>query len=434
MSAHKGSAYAWYVVGLLFVTNVLNQIDRILVRILLEPIKRDLGTSDTEMGLLAGFAFILFYTALGIPMARWADRGVRRSIVALSLGFWSAMTAAIGFTRSFWELAAARLGVGAGEAGSGPASHSLLSDYFPPERRGRALALLGAGGYVGGSFGWLAGGWLEQLVGWRRAFFWIGVPGVLLGLLIRATLREPERGRMDRPGTALDELPLRAALRELASTRSYVYLQLGGALYVFGGYGLAIWIAAFFHRVHGVELGVVSTRIGLIGLVCGLTGSFLGGWACDRLSRRDPRWFLWQPALTTAIAFPFTALFLLAPSAGQAFAFYAPHALIGAMYAGPIYAMTQAVVKVRVRALAAAVHLFTVNAIGLGLGPLVVGALNDALRASHGAGAIRYTMLLASTSHLAVCAILLFAARHVRSDLARQAAPVPWDFRQEARS
>ena len=421
----RGSAYAWYAVALLFFTNTLNQIDRSLVGILLEPIKKELGVSDTAMGLLVGFGFVVFYTALGIPMARWADRGTRRTIIAASLAFWSAMTALIGVTRSYWELAAARLGVGAGEAGSGPASHSLLSDYFPQHQRARALALLGAGGYVGGSFGWLAGGWLEALVGWRNAFIWLGLPGVLLAVLIRATLREPPRGQMDRPGTDLEGLSVSAALRTLATTRSYLYLQLGGCCYVFGSYGVSTWLAAYFQRVHGVPLQVVGTWIGLIGLVCGLAGSFVGGWAGDVLSRRDPRWLVWVPLSTVVGALPFTTLFLLAPSAGQAFAFYAPHALISAMYVGPIFAVTQAIVKVRLRALAAAVHLFTVNLVGLGFGPFVVGALNDALRPGMGDGAIRYTMLLAACGHLGTCVFLLLAARHVRADLARQASPIP---------
>jgi predicted MFS family arabinose efflux permease len=434
VSAARGSAHAWYAVVLLFLTNVLNQVDRSLVGILLVPIKRDLGASDTEMGLLVGFAFVVFYTALGIPMARWADRGTRRTIVALSLAFWSAMTALIGLTRSFWELALARLGVGAGEAGSGPASHSLISDLFPPERRGRALALLGAGGYVGGSFGWLAGGWLESIVGWRRAFLWIGLPGVLLGLLIRATLREPPRGQMDHADADQRELPLAPALRALLATRSYVWLQVGGAIHVFGSYGVSLWMAAYFQRVHGVELHVVGTYLGSIGLVCGLLGAFLGGWASDRLSQRDARWFLWLPILATLAALPFTALFLLAPDARPAFAFYAPHALINAMYAGPIYAMTQAVMRQRLRALAAAVHLFSVNLIGLGLGPLFVGALNDALRPSMGDGAIRYTMLAAASGHALACIFLLIAARHVRADLARRDAPVPWVLREEGRT
>jgi predicted MFS family arabinose efflux permease len=281
---------------------------------------------------------------------------------------------------------------------------------------------------VGGSFGWLAGGSLERLFGWRGAFIGIGLAGVVLGLLVRATLREPERGRMDRSGADLAELPLGESLRALLTTRSYLHLQLAGALHVFGGYAIAMWLAAFFQRVHGLELHAVATWLGGMGLVCGLGGSLLGGWICDQLVQRDARWFLWQPLLTTLLALPFTALFLLAPTSGQSLASYVPHALLGAMYGGPIYAMTQAVVKVRQRALAAAVHLFTVNAVGLGLGPLVVGALNDALRAEHGDGAIRYTMLLAGTGgHLLACIFLVLATRHVRGDVEKQARPsVPY--------
>jgi predicted MFS family arabinose efflux permease len=414
--------YAWYVLGLLFVTNMLSLIDRSLVGILITPIKRDLGASDTAMGLLVGFTFVVFYTGLGIPLARWADRGVRRSLVAMALTVWSAMTSLSGFARSYWELAFFRLGVGAGEAGSAPASHSLVADYFPPARRGRALALLGAGSYVGGSLGLLAGGWLNRFVGWRNAFLWIGLAGVLWGVLVRASLREPPRGQMDRPGSELGELPLREALRALLATRSFVYLQLGGSLYVLSGYGISSWIAPFFERVHGVALHVVGTRIGLIGLVCGLAGSFLGGWLSDRLVRRDARWFLWQPALACLLTLPFTASFLLAPSADLAFGLYAPHALIHALYVGPVYALQQAVVKVRLRALAAAIHLFLVNLIGLGLGPFVIGALNDLLRPSLGDVAIRYTMLATASTAIGCTVLLWVAARHVRADLAQRGA------------
>jgi predicted MFS family arabinose efflux permease len=417
------TAYAWYAVFLLFLTNVLNQIDRNLVGILIVPIKRDLGVSDTAIGFLVS-AFVVLYALLGIPMAYWADRGTRRSIVALSLSFWSAMTAAIGFSRSVWEFAAARLGVGAGEAGSGPASHSMLADYFPPEKRGRALALLGAGGYVGGSFGWLAGAWLEQRLGWRSAFMAIGAIGVGLGLLIRTTLREPARGRMDRPDADLSAVPLMRGLRTLLATRSYVLLQIGGALHVLAGYGVTVWLAAFFHRVHGLDLQAVSPWLATTGLVCGISGAFLGGWISDRLARIDARWYLGLPIATTLVSMPFTALFLLSSDSDHSLAYYVPHVLVGAMYSGPIYAMTQAVVNARLRALAAAVHLATVNLVGLGLGPPMVGALSDALRPELGEGAIRYTMLLASLGgHFLACIVFAFALRFITGDVARQSAP-----------
>jgi len=421
--SNDGNRYAWYVAVLLFLTNVLNQIDRSLVSILLVPIQRELGASDTAMGLLIGFSFVLFYTALGIPFARWADRGVRVSIVALAVTLWSAMTALSGLARNFWELAVARLGVGVGEAGGAPPAHSLISDYFPPERRGRPLALFGAGGHVGGSLGWLAGGWLDFWLGWRGAFLALGLLGIAVGTLVRISLREPPRGQMDRAGAELMDEPLGASLRTLLATRSYVLLQLGGSLYVLAGYGVAVWLAAFFERVHGVERHVMGTWLGSIGLVFGLAGALLGGWAGDRLGRRDPRWYFWLPTLTAIGGLPLTALFLLAPTPQLAFLCFAPHALVTAMYAGPIYALTQAVVRVRTRALATAVHLFAVNLIGLGLGPILVGALNDALRARLGAGAIRYTMLGAASLSLLGCAFFLIGARHVRADLAQRESP-----------
>jgi len=419
-----GSGYAWYALGLLFLVNVLNQIDRNLVGVLIVPIKRDLGVSDTAMGLLVS-AFVGLYALLGIPMALWADRGIRRTIVALSLVFWSAMTALIGVSRSAWEFAAARLGVGAGEAGSGPASHSLLADCFPAEQRGRALALLGAGAYIGGSFGWLAGAWLEQHVGWRSAFVAMGAIGIALGLLIRATLREPERGGMDHVGADLSSVPPIQGLRTLAATRSYLLLQIGGSLHVLAGYGVSVWLAAFFQRVHGLELQAVAPWIAIIGLTCGFGGAFMGGWGSDRLSRIDPRWYLGLPIVTTLALMPFTALFLLTSDPDHSLVYYVPHALVGAMYAGPIYALTQAVVQPRLRALAAAVHLAVVNLVGLGVGPPVVGVLNDALRPELGDGAIRYTMLLTSLGgHFLACVIFAFALRFIAADVARQTGPL----------
>jgi MFS family permease len=423
MPAPGGSVslpYAWYVAILLFLTNLLNQIDRSLVSILLVPIQEELGASDTAMGFLIGFSFVLFYTALGIPFARWADRGVRVSIVALAVTLWSGMTALSGLARNFWELAAARLGVGVGEAGGAPPAHSLISDYFPPERRARPLALFGAGGHVGGSLGWLAGGWLDYWLGWRGAFLTFGLLGMAVGALIRFSLREPPRGQMERPGAELRDEPLGTALRTLLATRSYVHLQIGGSLYVLAGYGIAVWLAAFFERVHGIERHVMGTWLGSIGLVFGLSGALLGGWAGDRLSRRDPRWYLWLPTLTAILGLPLTTLFLMAPTPQLAFLCFAPHAMVTAMYAGPIYALTQAVVRVRTRALATAIHLFAVNLIGLGLGPILIGALNDALRGRLGYGAIRYTMLGAASLSLLGCVFFLMGARYVRGDLARR--------------
>ncbi|MCE2391887.1 MAG: MFS transporter [Proteobacteria bacterium] len=404
---------------LLTAAYVFAHVDRNLMSILLEPVKEELGVSDTLMGLLVGFSFAIFYTTAGIPVARWADRGTRRNIVALALVVWSGMTALSGMARNFWQLALARVGVGMGEAGCSPPAHSLISDYFPPASRGRALALFSAGIHIGGLFGWLAGGWLEYSLGWRSAFVIIGLPGILLGLLIRMTLREPERGRLDPGKSETEPAPFWDAVGLLWRQRSYVHLQIGGALHAFSAIGMGVWIAPFFTRIHGMELYEIGSWMGPLGGTCGFVGAFLGGWLSDRLSPRDARWYLWLPTITALGAIPFTVAFLFAPTPLWAFLFYVPHHILGSTFNGPTYAMTQAVVTQRTRALAVAAHLLVVNLLGMGLGPLLVGALNDFLRPEYGDIAIRYTMLVAALTNLTACVFYLWGARTVREEIAR---------------
>src|SRR5216684_8826976 len=188
------SAYAYYVLAVLFVVYIFNFIDRQILAILLQPIKEDLKISDTALGFLTGFAFAVFYTFAGLPLARLADRWVRRSLIAISIAIWSVMTATSGLARGFTDLALARIGVGIGEAGATPPAHALLSDYFPPEKRATALALYASGIYVGVGLGFWLGGWINDAYGWRMAFFVVGLPGIAMALLVRFTVREPVRG------------------------------------------------------------------------------------------------------------------------------------------------------------------------------------------------------------------------------------------------
>src|SRR5262245_55990639 len=189
-----GGPYPYYVLGVLFVVYIFNFIDRQILAILLQPIKEDLKISDTALGFLTGFAFAVFYTFAGLPLARLADRWVRRSLIAISIALWSVMTATSGLARGFSDLALARIGVGIGEAGATPPAHSLLSDYFPPEKRATALALYASGVPVGVGLGFWLGGWINDTYGWRMAFFVIGLPGVVMALIVRLTVREPIRG------------------------------------------------------------------------------------------------------------------------------------------------------------------------------------------------------------------------------------------------
>ncbi len=408
--------YPWYVAALMFLLYSSNAIDRQILSILLEPIKAEFGASDTMMGFLTGPAFALFYATAGIPIARWADRGSRKLVISLSAVLWSLLTALSGLAASFGQLALLRVGVGVGEAGGSPPAQSLLADYFPPDRRGRALGLFAAGGSTGAAFAFLLGGLLWSRVGWRGTLVIVGLPGVLLGALVWLTVREPERGRWER-GTGVGPMPVRDALGFLWRQRSYVYVQAGVGLHAIASYGLAVWMIPFFMRVHGLELPQATTLLGVVSLVVGVPALIGAGWLVDRITSRDARWYLWVPTLGAILSAPFSVLFLFAPTPGGAMLGYVPHLLLNMTYAGPVFALTQAIVVPRARALGVAVHHLVQSLIGIGLGPLIVGFLNDVLASRLGDQAIRYTMLVAVSGNVLACVFYLLAARTVREDI-----------------
>ncbi len=351
------------------------------------------------MGFLSGLAFALFYTFLGIPIARWADRGVRRSIIALAVFTWSGMTALTGFASSFAMLLAARVGVGIGEAGCSPPAHSLLSDYVPAERRATALATYSLGIPIGSGLGYLAGGWLAQWFDWRTAFIVVGLPGLLLAGVVQLTLREPIRGAYDPPSpTALPDAAtdtsLGGVLRFMMKLRSFRHMALGAAMHSFYGYGAGAFNPAFFVRSHGLSVGEIGSWLALIGFTGGVLGVYLGGSLSDRLAVRDVRWYMWLPAVSTAIYIPFAFALYLWPTPHIALLLSLPGAILGGMYLGPTFAMTQTLVRPEMRALASAILLFIINLVGLGFGPQGVGALSDLLHDSFGVESLRYALLI----------------------------------------
>jgi len=412
------SGYSYYVLGLLFVVYVVNFIDRQVLAILLDPIKEDLGVSDTAMGFLTGFAFAIFYSIAGLPLARWADRGVRRSIIALGLALWSLMTAASGLARSFAQLAIARVGVGVGEAACTPPAHSLISDYFPPARRGTALAIYATGIHVGIMLGFLAGGWLVQLFDWRTAFVVVGLPGLALSVVVRWTLREPRRGQSEPGPVDTRHASIPEVGRFLLSRKSFVYVQIAGSIHGFVAYGLAIWAPAFLGRVHDMGPAEIGTALALVAGPGGAAGVFIVGRLSDRLSPRDERWYLWLPTLTALLPLPFTIGFLLLDDPFWALACYIPHTLLGSGYVAPKYALTQAVVRVRMRAQATAVMMLCTNLVGLGAGPQAVGILSDYFSPRFGSQSLRYALLIMLIFNVVAAAFYLVAARSVRVDIA----------------
>ncbi len=416
--------YKRYVLVLLVVVYVFNFIDRTILSILLEPIKAEFDLSDTQLGFLSGLAFALFYTFLGIPIARWADRGVRRSIIALAVLTWSGMTALTGFAQSFSMLLAARIGVGIGEAGCSPPAHSLLSDYFPAERRATALGTYALGIPIGSGIGYLAGGWLAEWFDWRTAFIVVGLPGVLLAGLVRLTLREPIRGAYDvtAPASANetddDRTSLVGVLGFMLSLRSFRHMSIGAALHAFYGYGAGAFNPAFFVRSHQLSVGEIGTWLAAIGFTGGVIGVYLGGFLSDRVAERDVRWYMWLPALSTAIYLPFAFLLYLWPTPHAALLMALPGALLGGMYLGPTFAMTQTLVRPEMRALASAILLFIINLIGLGFGPQGVGLLSDVLQPEFGVESLRYALLITVVTFAAWSVVhYALAARTLREDL-----------------
>lgn len=379
--------YANYVLGVLVLVNLFNFVDRQIVSVLLTQIQAEFGASDEAMGILTGLAFMLVHATLGLPIARWADRGSRKTILALGVAVWSAMTALSGAARSFPVLLGMRMGVGIGEAAGTPPAHSILSDYFPPERRATALAWYAMGLHAGVAFGFLAAGWLGHYYGWRATFVIVGLPGLVLALLLAFTVREPPRA------TTVASHPLGEVLRFMLGSRAYVFLLFAGSLHAMAGYSMAHWAPTFLIRVHGFSLAEVGSWLGGLALVAGGAGALLGGRLADRLGRGDVRWYAWIAAAAAFIALPSGVGFLLIGSPLLALACYTPQILATGLYNGPLYAMNQMLAKPRMRAMAVAIHLFVVSILGGGLGPWLVGRWSDTLRASEGEQGVRFALL-----------------------------------------
>lgn len=413
----ESRAYLAWLVAVLFLVQVFNVMDRLVLSVLGDDVKRDLGLSDSELGFLLGFAFAAFYATIGIPVARLADRRSRRGVAAASVGLWSLATAATGLAHGFWQLALARVVVGIGEAGGSPPSHSLVADYFPPERRGRVLGLTSAGGSMGVLAGLFLGGHLGELIGWRATFFVLGGAGLVFAAVIRLTIREPTRGRLDPPNVERATQSLGTVFRFMLGLRSYVHLSIAASLHAFAGYGASAWTPIFLIRVHGLDKSEIANTLAPLSGLLGMLGILASGFAVDWLSKRDIRWYMWLPAIASIIALPFSCGFLLAPNLWLAFALMAPSALLGVVYAAPTWAMVQGLAKPAMRATAAALTLLVLNLVGFGLGPWLVGILNDALSERFGAQSVRYSLLIIGVFHVWGAIHNWLAARTLRDDL-----------------
>ena len=405
-SPEVGGPYAYYVLGVLFVVYIFNFIDRQILAILLEPIKHDLQVSDTALGFLTGFAFAIFYTVAGIPLARLADRWVRRSLIAISVAVWSLMTAASGLAQGFTGLAFARIGVGIGEAGCTPPVHSLLSDYFPPEKRATVLAIYASGIYVGVGLGYWLGGWLNDAYGWRMAFMAVGLPGLLMALLVRLTVREPIRGMSERqPTTQTRDYGIQETARFFTSLRAGRRVSLAGAFQAYAGYGLGTWLPAFFIRLHGMTPGELGLWLSWITALGGGLGAFFGGWLADRWAPREPRARAYVGMIGAILAVPFLIAGFLLSDTRLALLCFLPANFFGTLWLGPSGSIVQDLAPPAMRAMASAVFIFIITIIGLSAGPQTIGILNDLIGTPE---AIRYSLLWTAGSMNLVSAVFFW--------------------------
>ncbi|MCH8073728.1 MAG: MFS transporter [Proteobacteria bacterium] len=417
MPQDKASAgYRAYVMFILVVVYTFNFIDRQIIGILAVPIKADLALTDTQLGLMGGLAFALFYTALGIPIAMLADRSNRTWIMAIALTLWSAMTAICGTVQNFWQLFLARLGVGVGEAGGVAPAYSLISDYFPPQQRARALSIYSFGIPIGSALGIVFGGIIASKIDWRYAFFAVGIAGIIIAPIFKLTVAEPERGQFDPNYTKASPPALGDIIRKLVHKPSFWIMSFGAACSSMMGYGLFFWLPSFFVRSYGISLIDASLFYGAILLVGGLAGIWLGGSLADRFGASRRGAYVVIPAFAFVATVPFYVVAILSPNLTTTFfAMLIPTAL-GLVWLGPVLAAIQHVVPPNMRATASAIFLFINNLIGIGAGTVAIGILSDNLQARYGDDSLRYA-ILAGTSFYVLAAMLFFlSAKYLKND------------------
>ncbi|MBY9066504.1 MFS transporter [Hyphomonas sp. WL0036] len=416
----KISGRAW-ILAVLTLTYTFNHVDRQILVILLEPIKNELGLKDSQLGMLSGLVFAAFYATLGIPVAMWADRGNRRNIIALALGIWSAMTALSGLAQNYIQLLLARMGVGVGEAGGTPPATSMIADLYPPQERATALGIYTSGIGLGIMAGFALGGFINELYGWRVAFFVAGIPGLILALIVRFGIREPVRGLADQrkddgPAPSMGE-----TLRFIFTQKSLLWLFAGCLLICISANAFLVFTSSHLQRTYGLTPGQVSLPLGLLIGGVGSVGAIVLGRVCDTLSKKDLRWRPLIIAVCAAIALPFAWMFLRAPSVGMAYAWNIVPSFIGLIYASVAYTASQELVKLRMRSFASAFMLFCLTLIGIGGGPWIAGVLSDHFTAAGAAQPLARSLELILLFNAASIVCLLMATRSYRRDAARAA-------------
>ena len=382
---------------LLTLTYFFSYMDRQILAILLERIKADLVLTDTQLGLLSGLVFAIFYATLGIPVARLADRTSRRNIIAVSLTIWSAMTAMCGLAQNFTQLMLFRIGVGIGEAGSSPPSHSIIADLYPPEKRAGAMAVYSLGVVLGAGFGTLIGGVVAHSYGWRVAMMTVGLPGIALAVLVRLFMVEPRRGLSD-AGPVAAPAPMPSVAQGFASMWASAparHLVVGVTLTSMIGYALTGWGPSFMQRSLGISMLDVSRYIALPGALFGAISALAGGKIADVLAKRHGLHVQsWVVLVMKGLSLPFALAFYLIDVPAIAIGSYFIYLIFANSYLGPSFALIQHLAPLKTRAMWAAITLLVINLVGLGLGPTMVGWLSDLLKPTFGEESLRYALVI----------------------------------------
>jgi MFS family permease len=412
--------YKHYLLLVLLLIYAFNGVERVAFGLLLQDIKSDFQLSDTQLGLLTGIAFALFYSVMGIPLARWADRGNRILIVATTTALWSGAVALCGFAGSFLQLMLIRIGVAVGEAGCLPPANSLIADHFSRAERPRAISIYFLGAPVGVGIGYFCAGWLNELYGWRSTFILLGLPGLLLSALALFTLREPRKQRADGTelsggttgpaildqDTPLVQPDLSEVFRTLWGQKAFRHLLLCFVVAVFFATGIEQWKPAFFIRSYGLQTGELGTWFAVIYGVGGFLGTYLGGELASRFAANNEALQLKSVAILYCGLSVVWACTYLAPTVGLAMGLMALGTIANGMANGPLFATIQTLVPSRMRAMSIALLFLFANLVGMGLGPLAAGMLSDALRPWAGEESLRYSLLL-------LCPGILWSAWHV---------------------
>ncbi|MBE9548343.1 MAG: MFS transporter [Proteobacteria bacterium] len=405
-----------YILFILVVVYTFNFIDRQIIGILAVPIKADLGLTDSQLGLMGGLAFALFYTGLGIPIAMLADRYSRTWIMTVALTVWSLMTAASGLATNFWQLFAARMGVGIGEAGGVAPAYSLIMDFFPPEQRARAISIYSFGIPIGSALGIVFGGIIATMIDWRIAFFMVGLAGIVLAPIFRMTIKEPIRGQFDSKQKDAKAPGFKSIIKILTKKPSFWLISIGAACSSMMGYGLFFWFPSFFVRSYNLSLIDASLFYGAILLIGGLAGIWAGGWLGDRFGQKNRTQFVKIPAFAFLATIPFYILGILSPNLTISFFLLLVPTALGLVWLGPVISTIQHLVRPDMRATASAIFLFINNLIGIGIGTYAIGKLSDVLQLQFGDESLRYSILAGTGFYVLAASFFLLASRWLEKD------------------